>query len=111
MIGGVVVFVVVLGFVGKLSVLILSIFGLVILGISFILFGVIVVSGMKILIENKIDFDKKKNLLIVLVILVVGIGGFVFEVGIFILLVMVLVIVFGIVLNFILLEILWSEEN
>lgn len=109
-IGGVVVFVVVLGFVGKLSVLILSILGLVILGISFVLFGVIVVSGLKILIDNKINFDKKKNLLIVLVILVIGIGGLVFKVGIFELFLMVLVIVLGIVLNLILLENVCSEE-
>ena len=57
-IGGAAVFAVVLGFVGKLSALILSIPGPVISGISFILFGVIAASGMKILIENKIDFEK-----------------------------------------------------
>lgn len=73
-IGGAAVFAVALGFVGKLSALILSIPGPVISGISFVLFGVIAASGLKILIDNKINFDKKKNLLIASVILVIGIG-------------------------------------
>ncbi len=76
-IGGAAVFAVALGFVGKLSALILSIPGPVISGISFVLFGVIAASGLKILIDNKINFDKKKNLLIASVILVIGIGGLV----------------------------------
>ncbi|HGF8354343.1 TPA: solute carrier family 23 protein [Enterococcus faecium] len=110
-IGGAAVFAVILGFVGKLSALILSIPGPVISGISFILFGVIAASGMKILIENKIDFDKKKNLLIASVILVVGIGGLVFEVGTFTLSAMALATVLGIILNLILPETSRSEEN
>ena len=61
-IGGAAVFAVILGFVGKLSALILSIPGPVISGISFILFGVIAASRMKILIENKVDFDKRKSI-------------------------------------------------
>lgn len=56
-IGGAAVFAVALGFVGKLSALILSIPGPVISGISFVLFGVIAASGLKILIDNKINFD------------------------------------------------------
>ena len=37
----------------------------------------------KIIKSNKIDFDKKKNLLIASTILVIGIGGLVFEAGTF----------------------------
>ncbi|EOT47635.1 MULTISPECIES: solute carrier family 23 protein [Enterococcus] len=101
-IGGAAVFAVLLGFVGKLTALILSIPNPVISGISFVLFGVIAASGLKILIENKVDFDKKKNLLIASVILVVGIGGLVFEVGTFTLSSMALATVLGILLNLIL---------
>ena len=36
---------------------------------------------MKILVEHKIDFDNKKNLLIASVILVSGIGGLVSKLG------------------------------
>ncbi|EHQ2577415.1 uracil permease [Enterococcus faecalis] len=110
-IGGAAVFAVALGFVGKLSALILSIPRPVISGISFVLFGVIAASGLKILIDNKINFDKKKNLLIASVILVIGIGGLVFKVGTFELSSMALATVLGIVLNLILPENARSEEQ
>ena len=110
-IGGAAVFAVALGFVGKFSALILSIPGPVISGISFVLFGVIAASGLKILIDNKINFDKKKNLLIASVILVIGIGGLVFKVGTFELSSMALATVLGIVLNLILPENARSEEQ
>ena len=110
-IGGAAVFAVALGFVGKLSALILSIPGPVISGISFVLFGVIAASGLKILIDNKINFDKKKNLLIASVILVIGVGGLVFKVGTFELSSMALATVLGIVLNLILPENARSEEQ
>ena len=109
-IGGAAVFAVLLGFVGKISAVILSIPGPVISGISFVLFGVIAASGLKILIENKIDFDKKKNLLIASVILVTGIGGLVVEAGTFVLSSMALATVLGIFLNLILPEKARNEE-
>ncbi|WP_442760348.1 solute carrier family 23 protein, partial [Enterococcus italicus] len=110
-IGGAAVLAVGLGFVGKLTALILSIPNPVISGISFVLFGVIAASGLKILIENKVDFDKKKNLLIASVILVVGIGGLVFQAGTFTLSSMALATVLGIFLNLILPEQARSEEK
>ncbi|KAF1292203.1 uracil permease [Enterococcus sp. CU9D] len=109
-IAGAAVLAVVLGFVGKLSALILSIPNPVISGISFILFGVIAASGLKILIENKINFDKKKNLIIASVILVIGIGGLYVEAGTFTLSAMALATVLGIILNLILPETSRSEE-
>lgn len=110
-IGGAAVFAVGLGFVGKLSAVILSIPGPVISGISFVLFGVIAASGLKILIDNKIDFDKKKNLLIASVILVIGIGGLVFKLDTFELSSMALATVLGIILNLILPDTARSEEK
>ncbi|WP_207694947.1 uracil permease [Enterococcus sp. DIV0212c] len=110
-IGGAAVFAVGLGFVGKLSAVILSIPGPVISGISFVLFGVIAASGLKILIDNQIDFDKKKNLLITSVILVIGIGGLVFKLDTFELSSMALATVLGIILNLILPETARSEEK
>lgn len=109
-IAGAAVLAVILGFVGKLSALILSIPNPVISGISFILFGVIAASGLKILIENKINFDKKKNLIIASVILVIGIGGLYVEAGTFTLSAMALATVLGIILNLILPETSRSEE-
>lgn len=110
-IGGAAVLAILLGFVGKLSAIILSIPGPVISGISFVLFGVIAASGLKILIDNQIDFDRKRNLLIASVVLVVGIGGLVLKVGAFELSAMALATVFGIILNLILPEKARSEEN
>ena len=108
-IGGAAVLAVILGFVGKLSALILSIPNPVISGISFILFEVIAASGLKILIENQINFDKKKNLIIASVILVIGIGGLYVEAGTFTLSAMALATVLGIILNLILPETSRSE--
>ncbi|OTN90524.1 uracil permease [Enterococcus sp. 7E2_DIV0204] len=110
-IAGAAVFAVGLGFVGKLSAIILSIPGPVISGISFVLFGVIAASGLKILIDNQINFDKKKNLLIASVILVIGIGGLVFKLDTFELSSMALATVLGIILNLILPETARSEEK
>lgn len=108
--GGAAVLAIVLGFVGKVSAVILSIPGPVISGISFILFGVIAASGLKILIDQKIDFDKKRNLIIASVILVVGIGGLMFKVGPFELSGMALATLFGIILNLVLPEKALSER-
>ena len=72
-ISGAAVIAVVMSFIGKLSALLHSIPTPVLGGLSIALFGVIAASGLKILVEHKIDFDNKKNLLIASVILVSGI--------------------------------------
>lgn len=110
-IGGAAVLAMVLGFVGKLSALIQSIPGPVIAGISFILFGVIASSGLKILIDNKVDFNAKRNLLIASVILVVGIGGLTFKAGPVAVSGMALATVFGIIMNLVLPQVAKSEEE
>lgn len=109
-IGGAGVLAILLGFVGKVSAVILSIPNPVISGISFILFGVIASSGLKILIDNRVDFDKKRNLIIASVILVVGIGGLIFKVGVFELSGMALATLFGILLNLVLPDKAKSEQ-
>ncbi|HEL0220714.1 TPA: uracil permease [Streptococcus equi subsp. zooepidemicus] len=80
-IAGVAVIAGLLSFVGKVSALIQSIPTPVIGGISIALFGVIASSGLKILIEAKVDMDNKKNLLIASVILVSGIGGLMLQIN------------------------------
>ena len=74
-IAGAACFAVILSFIGKISALIHSIPTPVIGGVSIALFGVIASSGLKILVDSKLDFDDKRNLLIASVILVSGIGG------------------------------------
>lgn len=74
-IAGAAIIAVVMSCIGKVSALLSSIPTPVIGGISIVLFGVIASSGLKILVESKVNFDNKKNLLIASVILVSGIGG------------------------------------
>ncbi len=75
MLAGAGLFAVLFSFVGKLSALIESIPSPVIGGISFLLFGVIASSGLRVLVDNHVDFNEKRNLIISATILVIGIGN------------------------------------
>jgi len=72
---GAAVFAILFGFIGKISALINSIPTPVMGGISILLFGIIAASGLRMLVEEKTNFDNKKNLVVPSVILVIGIGG------------------------------------
>ncbi|MDR3191364.1 MAG: NCS2 family nucleobase:cation symporter [Lactobacillaceae bacterium] len=78
---GAAVFAILFSFVGKLSALISSIPGAVTGGVSFLLFGVIAASGLRIVVENNIDFNLKRNLMIASSVLVIGIGNAYLQVG------------------------------
>ncbi|GBD68214.1 uracil permease [Tetragenococcus halophilus subsp. halophilus] len=108
--GGAALLAVLFSFVGKISSLIYSIPTPVIGGISFLLFGVIASSGLRILIDNQIDFDKKRNLMITAAVLVIGIGGAYLKIGSFELTSMALATVIGIILNLVLPVKARSEE-
>ncbi|MGN7478671.1 solute carrier family 23 protein [Solibacillus silvestris] len=62
-------------FSGQLMALIETIPTAVLGGISILLFGIIASSGLRMLVENKVDFGNNRNMVIASVILVVGIGG------------------------------------
>lgn len=98
-------------FVGKLSALIESIPGPVIGGISFLLFGVIASSGLRVMIEDQIDFNKKRNLMISSVILVIGIGNAYLKLGQYQFSGLAVAAVLGIVLNLILPDEAASERR
>jgi uracil permease len=66
---------VVMSFIGKFSAFLSSIPSSVIGGMSIILFGMIAAVGLRTLISNQVDFNNSRNLLIVSIMLVVGIGG------------------------------------
>ncbi|WP_125573729.1 uracil-xanthine permease family protein [Levilactobacillus huananensis] len=95
-------FAIIFSFVGKLSALIESIPNPVIGGISFLLFGVIASSGLRILIEKHVDFNKKRNLMIASAILVIGIGNAYLKVGQYEFSGLAVAAVLGIVLNLVL---------
>lgn len=69
------VFAIVLSFFGKLSALIANIPVAVMGGVSLLLFGVIAASGIRMLVEAKIDYSKPTNLLLTTVVLIIGISG------------------------------------
>ncbi|MFC0180683.1 uracil permease [Thorsellia kenyensis] len=61
--------------IGKLSALIQAIPVAVIGGVSLLLYGVIATSGLRILVDAKIDYSQAKNLILTSVILIVGVSG------------------------------------
>ena len=75
-IGGAAFFAVIFSFVGKLSALISTIPGAVTGGVGFMLYGVIAAAGLQVLVDNKVDYSKKRNLMIAAPVLVIGIGNF-----------------------------------
>lgn len=77
------VFAILLGFIPKISALIMTIPDAIIGGVSIILFGVISSMGVNQFVENKIDFTSPRNIIIVAAILVLSIGNasIVFNIG------------------------------
>ena len=73
------IFAMILAFINPVSLFIKSIPAPVMGGISIMLFGIIASNGIKIMIENKIDFTKSRNLVIAATMLVLGIGGATFN--------------------------------
>lgn len=80
-IGGAAILSIICSFVGPLSALIQTIPGPVIGGISFLLYGMIGTSGLRILVDNKVDYSKNRNLILTSVVFVVGLSGIALSVG------------------------------
>jgi len=80
-IGGAAVISICLAFVGKLSAFIQSIPTPVMGGICILLFGVIAASGIRMLVESKVDYSKPANLILTAVVLIVGLSGTAVNIG------------------------------
>ncbi|WP_019416016.1 uracil-xanthine permease family protein [Paenisporosarcina sp. TG20] len=74
-IAGAAILAILFSFLGKVMALIATIPTAVLGGISILLFGIIASSGLRMLVDNNIDFGDKRNLVIASIILVIGIGG------------------------------------
>lgn len=72
---GAAIFAILFSFLGKVMAVIETIPTAVLGGISILLFGIIASSGLRMLVDNNIDFGDKRNLVISSVVLVIGIGG------------------------------------
>lgn len=66
---------IIFGFLGQLTAIISSIPSPVLGGVSILLYGFISVNGLKILIQNKVDFENTKNVIVASSMLVLGLGG------------------------------------
>ena len=66
---------IVLGFFTKFTALISTIPNAVLGGVSLLLYGFISVNGLKVLIQNQVDFNNTKNVIVASAMLVLGLGG------------------------------------
>ena len=73
-IGGAAIFAILLSCLGKLAALIQSIPTPVMGGVSMLLFGVIAASGIRILVEAKVDYNNPMNLLLTSIVMGVGVS-------------------------------------
>lgn len=64
-----------MAFIGPLAALISSIPGNVIGGVTFLLYGMIGASGLRLLVEKKVDYSNPKNLVLTSVVFVTGLSG------------------------------------
>lgn len=67
--------------IGKLSMLIQTVPGPVIGGISFLLYGMIGASGIRILVDSQVDYGRSRNLTLTSVIFVTGLSGISVKLG------------------------------
>jgi len=80
-IGGAAVLAIFLSFCGKLAALISSIPTPVMGGISLLLFGIIAASGLRMLVEAKVDYSNSQNLILTCVVLGIGVSGAAIKLG------------------------------
>ena len=98
-IGGAAVMAIILSFCGKLSEVIHSIPVPVMGGICVLLFGVIAASGIRVLVESKVDYSKSSNLVMTSVIMIIGLSGAKISFGAFSVQGMVLATVVAIIMS------------
>ena len=80
-IGGAAVLSIICSFVGKLSMTIQTIPGPVIGGISFLLYGMIGASGLRILVDSRVDYGRSRNLMLTSIVFVTGLSGISVNIG------------------------------
>jgi uracil permease len=80
-IGGAAVFSAIFAFIAPISALISSIPWSVIGGVVFLLYGMIAASGLRLLVEAKVDYARSRNLVLSSVVLVTGLSGAFIQIG------------------------------
>ena len=98
-IGGAAVLSILCSFIGPMSALINTIPGPVIGGISFLLYGMIGTSGIRIMVDAGVDYSKSRNLTLTSVVFVTGLSGAALTLGNVELKGMVLACIVGMILS------------
>ena len=98
-IGGAAVLSIICSFIGKMTTLISTIPGPVIGGISFLLYGMIGASGIRILVDAQVDYGKSRNQAMTAVVFVIGLSGISVQLGSIQLTGMVLACVVGMIMG------------
>lgn len=80
-IAGAAVISIIMAFFAPLSAFISTIPGDVIGGITFLLYGMIGTSGLRILVDKQVDYSKNRNLILTSVVFVAGLSGLTISVG------------------------------
>lgn len=80
-IGGAAVFAVIFSFVGKIAALIHAIPVPVMGGVCILLFGFIAASGLRMLVEKRVDYTRSKNLILTAVTMISGLSGATLVIG------------------------------
>ncbi|MFO3717253.1 uracil permease [Anaerococcus sp. ENR1011] len=70
-----------MAFIGPLSALISTIPGNVIGGVTFLLYGMIGTSGIRLLVDQQVDYSKSDNLILTSVIFIAGLSGLAIQFG------------------------------
>ena len=98
-IGGAAVISIIMAFFGPLAAIIQTIPGDVIGGVTFLLYGMIGTSGIRLLVDQKVDYSKSYNLVLTSVIFIAGLSGLSLKFGAIHLQGMVLASVVAVVLS------------
>lgn len=98
-IGGAAVLSIISSFIGPVAALIQTIPGPVIGGISFLLYGMIGASGIRIMVDAQVDYSRSRNLTLTSVVFVTGLSGVALNIGEVTLKGMVLACIVGMVLS------------
>lgn len=80
-IAGAAVISILMAFIGPVAVLIRSIPGNVIGGVTFLLYGMIGASGIRLLVDSKVDYSKSANLVLTSIIFTTGLSGVTLKLG------------------------------
>lgn len=108
---GAAIIAILLSFSGKTMAIIATIPTSVLGGVSILLFGIIASSGLRMLVENQIDFGESRNLVIASVVLIIGIGGAKLDFSLLTLEGMALAAIVGVILNLVLPKSAYTKET